>query len=40
MKEELNKDMERLRKKNEIEILQIKSSSNQIKNTVKVTPVD
>jgi hypothetical protein len=35
MKEELNKDMENLRKKNQIEILKIKSTSSQTKNTVE-----
>jgi hypothetical protein len=34
-KEELNKDMENLRKKKQAEILKIKSSLNQIKNTVE-----
>jgi hypothetical protein len=33
MKEELNKDIENLRKKNQIETLEIKISLNQIKNT-------
>jgi phage shock protein A len=33
MKEEFNKDMENLRKKNQTETLEIKSSLNQIKNT-------
>jgi hypothetical protein len=35
MKEEFNKDMENLRKKNQTEILEIKSSLNQIKNIGK-----
>jgi hypothetical protein len=35
MKEEFNKDMENLRKKNQTEILEIKSPFNQIKNTVE-----
>jgi hypothetical protein len=35
MKEELNKDMENHRKKKQIEILEIKSSLNQIKNTME-----
>jgi hypothetical protein len=34
MKEELNKGMENFRKKNQTEILEIKSPLNQIKNTV------
>jgi chromosome segregation ATPase len=35
MKEELNEDMENLRKKNRIEILEIKGPFKQIKNTVE-----
>jgi hypothetical protein len=35
MKEELNEDMENLRKKNWIEILEIKGPFKQIKNTVE-----
>jgi hypothetical protein len=35
MKEELNIDMENLRKKNQIEILEIKISLNQMKNTIE-----
>jgi hypothetical protein len=35
MKEEFNKNMENLRKKNQTEILEIKSSLNQIKNRVE-----
>jgi hypothetical protein len=35
MKEELNKNMENLRKKNQIEILEIKSPFNQMNNTVE-----
>jgi hypothetical protein len=35
MKEQLNKDMENLRKKNQTEILEIKSHFNQIKNKVE-----
>jgi TRAP-type C4-dicarboxylate transport system substrate-binding protein len=38
IKEELNKDMEDLRKKNQIEILEIKSPFNQIKIQWKATP--
>jgi hypothetical protein len=34
MKEEFNKDMESLRKNNQIETLEIKTSLSQIKNTV------
>jgi hypothetical protein len=37
---EINKDMENLRKKNQVEILEIKNSLNQIKNTVESTPAD
>jgi hypothetical protein len=40
MKEEYNKDMENFRKKNQTEILEIKSSLNQIKIQLKVTPAD
>jgi hypothetical protein len=36
MKEEFNKDMENLRKKNQMEILEIKSSLNQIKNSAEI----
>jgi hypothetical protein len=35
VKEELNKDMKNLSKKNQTEILEIKSPFSQIKNTVK-----
>jgi hypothetical protein len=35
MKEGLNKDMENLRKKNQTEILEIKSTYSQMKNTVE-----
>jgi chromosome segregation ATPase len=35
IKEELNKDMENLREKNQTEILEIKSTFNQMTNTVK-----
>jgi hypothetical protein len=35
IKEELNKDMENLRKKNQIEILEIKSPFRQTRNTVE-----
>jgi hypothetical protein len=35
IKEELNKDMESLRKKNQTEILEIKSPFSQTKNTVE-----
>jgi hypothetical protein len=35
MKEELNKDVENLRKKNDTEILEIKSTFSQIKNRVE-----
>jgi hypothetical protein len=35
VKEELNKDMENLRKKNQTEILEIKSPFSQTKNTVE-----
>jgi SOS-response transcriptional repressor LexA len=35
IKEELNKDMENLRKKNQTQILEIKSPSIQTKNTVE-----
>jgi cell division protein FtsB len=35
MKEELNKDMENLRRKNQTEIQEIKNLSNQIKSTVE-----
>jgi hypothetical protein len=38
MKEEFNKDMENLRKKNQIETLEIKTSFNKIKITGKATP--
>jgi hypothetical protein len=34
IKEELNKDMENLKRKNQTEILEIKSSFSQTKNTV------
>jgi hypothetical protein len=40
IKEEINIDMENLRKKNQTEILKIKSSLNQTKNTAEVTPAD
>jgi hypothetical protein len=36
MKEEFNKDMENLRKKNQTETEEIESSLNQIKNTGKI----
>jgi hypothetical protein len=35
IKEELSKDLENLRRKNQTEILEIKSPYNQIKNTVE-----
>jgi hypothetical protein len=35
MKKELNKDMENLSRKNQTEILKIKSPLNQIKNTLQ-----
>jgi hypothetical protein len=40
MKEELNKDIINLRKKNQTEILEIKSLFSQIKTLWKVTPAD
>jgi hypothetical protein len=40
MKEEFNKDMENLRKKDQAEILEIKSSLNLIKIQWKATPAD
>jgi hypothetical protein len=40
IKEELNKDMENLRKKNQTEILEIKSTSSQTKNTEEGTPAN
>jgi hypothetical protein len=36
MKKEFNKDMENLRKKNQTEILEIKISLKQIKNTMEI----
>jgi hypothetical protein len=40
MKEELNKDMENLRKKDQTEILEIKSPFSQIKKQWKAIPAD
>jgi hypothetical protein len=40
IKEELNKDMENLRKKNQTEILEIKSSFSETKTQWKATPAD
>jgi hypothetical protein len=40
VKEKYNKDMESLRKKNQNEILKIKSSLNQLKNQLKATPAN
>jgi hypothetical protein len=38
MKEDFNKDIENLRIRNQTEIMEIKSSLNQIKIQLKVTP--
>jgi hypothetical protein len=40
MTEEFNKDKENLRRKNQTEILEIKSSLNQIEKQLKATPAD
>jgi hypothetical protein len=40
MKKEFNKDMENLRKENQTEILEIKSSLNQIKDSGKAIAAD
>jgi hypothetical protein len=40
IKKELNEDMEKLRKKNQTEILEIKRPFGQAKNTVQATPAD
>jgi carbonic anhydrase len=39
VKQKINKDVENLRKKNQTEILEIKSSLNEIKNTMEIQSV-